>query len=248
MSSIYSLSDEIAIMRGIVPNAFIVNKFGRNSDTDGPEDIWNGGGFYTGFPTGSAETLTISSSSAEDGAGTQTGVLTMRITGLDTNFASITEDVTLNGTSGVTTVQSFKRMNRAYALTAGSNTLNVGDITIKHTTTTANVFAFIPAGFSQTEIAGYTIPAGYTGYLKTYSIAMNDTSANSALCSFWTREPSSGVRIIYPTRVSTAYRAPVEFYGGIAFPEKTDVMVRALSVANTNADIVARFDLVLFKN
>lgn len=247
IASRFSFDYEMALMSGAT-TGFIVNKFGRNPDVDGPEDIWGGGGTYTGFPTGSAETLTISSSSAEDGAAGLTGALTLRILGMDTNFNLIAENVTLNGTSNVTTSQSFKRMYRAYVLTAGSNTTNVGDITIKHTTTVANIFAVIPAGFSQTEISGYTIPAGYTGYLHSWSIAMNDTTANTALCAFWIREPSAAVRIILPTRVSTAYRAPVELFGGISLPEKTDIMVRALSVANTNADIIARFDLIVLKN
>ena len=247
MSSIYSLSDEIAIMRGIVPNAFIINKFGRSPDVDGPEDIWNGGGFYSGFPTGPAETLHIFSSSVNDTAA-GTGLRTGRVYGEDNSYNLITEDVTLNGTSAVTTTQSFKRVYRFEGLTAGSNEFSVGDITVRHSTTTANVFAVVHAGFSHTNTSIYTIPAGYSGYLRDYSVAMNDTTANSALIGFYVREFNACARILFPTRVSTDYRVERTFYGGYLFPEKTDIAMRVLSVANTNADIVARFDLILFKN
>ena len=57
------------------------SKFGRNSDIDGntsPEDLWDGGGLYTGFNCTEAETLEFFSSDIEDtgalvSSGTTTG-------------------------------------------------------------------------------------------------------------------------------------------------------------------------------
>lgn len=63
------------IALGQVPNNDIHTKFGINPDVDAataPEDIWNGGGTYTGFPVGGtatvAETLQVFSSSTADTA------------------------------------------------------------------------------------------------------------------------------------------------------------------------------------
>lgn len=69
------------VARGLIDNYDINKKFGRNSDIDtgsAPEDVWNGGGLYTGFNATSAETLEFFSSDANDvgalvSSGTATG-------------------------------------------------------------------------------------------------------------------------------------------------------------------------------
>ena len=58
---------------GVVPNYSINTKFGRNNDIDTgstPQDVWNGGGSYTGFDCVAAQTLNVVSSSTSD-RGTQ---------------------------------------------------------------------------------------------------------------------------------------------------------------------------------
>ncbi len=62
-----SIDSEIDIAAGRYTGLSIVNKFGRNPDVDAgstPEDVWNGGGTYAGFPTGSTEQFQVFSSSA----------------------------------------------------------------------------------------------------------------------------------------------------------------------------------------
>ena len=66
------LVDSFDISRGLVPGISELSKFGRNSEIDtatDPEDIWNGGGLYTGFPDGAAETIDVFSSSILDDDG-----------------------------------------------------------------------------------------------------------------------------------------------------------------------------------
>ena len=44
----------LEVSRGAVNGWSTRRKFGRNADVDAgstPEDVWNGGGVYTGFPT-----------------------------------------------------------------------------------------------------------------------------------------------------------------------------------------------------
>jgi hypothetical protein len=64
---------EITVAAGLMQGFEINKKFGRNEDIDTdsePEDIWHGGGPYTGQPTsGSAETVTVVSDNANDTAG-----------------------------------------------------------------------------------------------------------------------------------------------------------------------------------
>ena len=245
-----TITEESMIAEGKYSGRFIVNKFGRNPDIDTgsvPEDVWAFGGLYTGFPTGSAETLDVSSSSASD-TSAGVGARTMRIFGLDSNYDLQQEDITLNGTFNVTTANTYLRVYRAYILTAGSSETNVGNIQINHTTTTANVFGYVVAGKGQTELSNYTIPNGYTGYLKDYVVSCLDTSSNDASVAIWYRELNGAVRLIRPVSVSTDTDSVRNIYGGISIPEKTDFMFRVVSVVNNNAEVTVDYNLLVVKN
>lgn len=242
------ISDELSMRLGLLTGYSCDIKYGHNTDVDTvtvPEDIWDGGGTYTGFPA-SAETIDVSSSSAND-TSAGTGARSLRLFGFDSNYNAIQEDVTLNGITKVTTAKQFLRMYRSYILTAGSGTVNAGDITIQHTSTTANIFSVMPSGYGQSQICAYTIPAGYTGYLRNFFASMGDNTANTAVMTIWTKN-SGVVRQMRPFFISTAFQNFQYIYGGIPLNEKTDIAIRCLSVQNSNANISASFDLVLVKN
>lgn len=224
-----------------------ISTFGENpliDTTTTPEDIWNYGGVYLGFPTGNAETVTVTSSSAASDA-----ALTLKIFGLDSNFNQITETITLNGSSVGVTTNTFKRVNRSYVETpASGQTTNVGNLTCTHTTTTGNVFFKLLAGTGQTRLCLYTIPAGYTGYLRSYGVSMADNTSNQAQMVIWTREFGKAVRLQRPFTTSTAYTTDISLYSGVALPEKTDIVMRCTSVKSNGAAIMASFGLLLVKN
>lgn len=228
-------------VEGLVTGRYIVNKFGINTDVDGAEDIWNGGGDYTGQPiTGSAETITITSSAAATDA-----AMTIQVYGLSSTYALQEELVTLNASGVGVTASTYWRLFRAKVVTpASGQTSNAGILTGTHTTTTANIFCVIPAGYGQTQIAAYTIPLGYTGYLKSYASAMLDLTSNHASIAIWVREFGGGIRLTETTGISTEWPRTIELYGGVAYPEKTDIRMRCLSVQNANAIINARFSLL----
>ena len=242
-----NISEELTIAENKYAGRFVVNKFGRNSDVDAAEDIWEGGGDYTGFPTGSAETLTIVSSSADD-TSDGTGARTLRIFGLDSDFELQQEDITLNGTTNVTTTNTYMRVYRAYVLTAGSGDTNAGVITINHTTTTSNVFASIQAGFGQTHLSNYTVPSGFTGYLKRFHASILDSNTNRAEVAIKIREENGATRLQRPFIITTNSNVTENIYGGIAYPEKTDIVFRAVSVNNANANITVTWDMLLVAN
>lgn len=244
---VHSIDEETDLVSGKYgTDRFTITKFGRNTDVDkaAVEDIWNGGLTYTGFPTSTLETVTITSAS-----GATDAAATVYVSGLDGNYAIQTETVTLNGSGVGVTANTYRRLNRAYVVDpAAGQTTNNGVLTATHTTTTGNVFFSMPAGYGQTQIAAYTIPAGYTGYLRSYRASMQDATANSGVLAFWTRENGKAVRIQRPFAISTSFQQETKLYSGIAFPEKTDIAVRALSVANDNADISSSFGVLLIKN
>jgi hypothetical protein len=174
--------------------------------------LWEGltgsGGNYP-FP-GSAAQIVVVSSSASDTA------VTMLISGLDANFAPITESVALNGTTNVTTVQSFLRIN-SVVTTAGNA---VGNVTF---TSGATVIARVNAGIGQTQMSVYTVPAGYTLYLTYFQGDGNTTTTSGAFMNTRLRTTlnPSGVVLVsgqatYLTNLTVSYDVPVQV------TEKTD--------------------------
>ncbi len=171
----------LRLAMGEIPGVSTVHKFGHNSDIDdGFEDIWGGGDAYTGFNATAAETVEVFSGDAEDDAATGTGAHTVKIIGLDANWRTQTEIITLNGATAVDSVNTYIRCTRAMVLTAGSGGENAGEITIRQKTTTANIFAKLPLGYNQTMIACDTVPSGKIGYVRRWFFALaGRTNADS---------------------------------------------------------------------
>lgn len=141
---------------GLIDGVAFFNKYAENRDVDGTEEV-NPNGTTRNLLT-SAETIDFVSTSGEDGAGTQTGLNTIVVTGLDGDYLEIAETLNLNGTTPVTTTNSYLRCNRVYGTSAGSAQWNVGTVTGTFTTAGTET-AVIPATKSQTSQSDYTVPA-----------------------------------------------------------------------------------------
>lgn len=155
-----NVSADDAVTSAIDPSSQVkaYDIWGENVDLDtssGFEDVWAFGG-ERAWPT-SAETLSITSSSASDTAA-GTGAQTLSIEGLDAGYSYIEETVTLNGTSAVTTTNSYLRLNYAEVATVGSNGATEGNITIKNSTSDQTL-GYIKAGNNETRLTQHTTPA-----------------------------------------------------------------------------------------
>ena len=147
---------DLSVGRGLITYHQTVAIFGYSAgigNTSTPQTVWEGANNatqnnYTYLST--ASQLTLVSSSASD-----TG--SVFISGLDANFNLLSEILTLNGTTNVTSVNSYLRVNGLYC----TNFSNVGTITAKVSTT---VYGQINPGYGQTQMAVYTVPNGYTFY------------------------------------------------------------------------------------
>lgn len=249
-TTVRAITEEVAIAGDLFTGYSIVNKFGTNGDIDTgsvPEDIWEGGGTYTGFPDSTLETISVSSSSAND-ASAGTGARTVRVTGLDSNYDVISETVTLNGTTPVATTQQFRRAHTATVQTAGSGGVNAGTLTFNHTTTTANVFLSMVAGRNQTNAAVYTVPAGHTAYMR-YLHAAIRSGGTAALDGFiWTRSFGGVFRSRRPYTIGSSYRLADYIYGGLVFTEKSEIVLRISSSSSNNISVNGGFDLILVKD
>ena len=106
-----------------------------------------------------ATTLTVVSTSAEDGAGTFTGINVIFIDGLGQDLTPLQEVLVLTGTTPAVTVGSFRAMNLSVALVGGiPGSGAVGEITIS-ATTGGQVFGMYLIGDTTGEVGRYTVPA-----------------------------------------------------------------------------------------
>jgi len=245
----------IEVAKGKVAGHSFVNKFGHNptitTATD-PEDVWAGGGIYAFYPT-SAQAMEIVSSSTEDGPG-GTGALTVFVYGLNEDWEETTETLTMNGTTPVPLTNTYRRMYRAFAITAGSNETNVGNITVRDTGTSTTAI-YIAAGDGQTQQAIYTIPGGHRawfvkGYVGVSSSAKN--LANGAVFK-WKVRPNNGVNGAWQVKGQIEcinYGSSwFQYEYGIPagpLPEKTDIRIECTEVSDTFG-VVGGFDLLLVK-
>ena len=223
------------IARGAISNSKIVHKFGANFDidqADDPESVWTGGGLYPWASLSSAQTIYCVSTSASD-------TTTLTLEGLDANYDEISETVTLTGLTAVTTTNQFLRVFRmTYDAT------NVGNIEARVTSATGTVVAQIDAGYAQTLMAVYTVPAGYTGYL----VALDATIDGTKTCQMlmYHRLTGKPFRIAHVAETDGRYR--YDFFAPLTVPEKTDIDIRIDQVSGNDARVTANFDIVLIRD
>lgn len=224
------------IARLVIPNSKIVHKFGANFDIDqatDPESVWTGGGLYPWGSLATAQTIYCISTSASD-----TGTLT--IEGLDANYNEQTESVTLTGTATVATSSSFLRVFR---MTYG-DVANVGTVTARVTSGTGTVISQIDAGYAQTLMAVYTIPAGYTGYM----VALDATIDSNKNCQMlmYHRLVGQPFRIAHVAESAGRYR--YDFHAPLRIPQKTDIDIRVDNVSGNDSRVTANFDIALIRD
>lgn len=243
-------NNDLELALGNIAKQTVFEKFGRNPDIDASpaEDIWNGGGDYTGFPT-EVETMEIASSDAAD-ASAGTGARTVKIINLLDSTGAISPDVTvtLNGTTQVSLgALTYSRASRMEVLTTGSGGENAGTLTLRHTSITTNIFAVMPTGANRTAICTYTVPVGYRLFVNYLSARLGraNGSPGSASMTFRAREHGGAFQAItYPEITdSTPYIKDGGFY--FEFPARTDIKWRCESASDANNIVSAEFAGIL---
>jgi hypothetical protein len=246
---IYEHTD-LAISKGHTKGHRTLYKFGYNPDVNGDEEtIWSQGGDFP-YPT-SAVTMFVSSTSANDANG-GTGANSILIQGLDENYDEVEETVLLNGQTQVATQNSYLRIYRAFVTLCGTGGTSGGIIYVGSSGATGGVpnttiYANLHLG-NQTQIAAYTVPAGYTLYVDDINFTAGLSQANkTATCTFRSRDHGTNVfrtrliSVLQSNQLITKFEYPQEFY------EKTDLECR-VSTNTTNNAIGASFQGVLVKN
>ena len=241
---------DLAISRGHSIGYRTLYKFGYNPDVDTQEEtVWGNAGNYIWLD--SAVNMFVSSTSVND-SGTGTGARTILIQGLDENYNEIEETITLNGQTQVTTQLSYLRIYRSFVTLAGSNQGTSGVIYMGSSGSTggvpnSSVYASISIG-NQTQIAAYTVPAGYTLYVDEINFTAAVSQSNKLVhCKFNSRDYESNVfrtrfvQVIQSNQLIQSFKYPQ------GFAEKTDLECR-VSTDTSNTAIGASFQGVLIKN
>jgi hypothetical protein len=202
-----------------------------------------------------ATAMTVSSASAND-TSAGTGVRTILVAGLDSNYARISETITMNGQTAVTTTKSYLRILYVEVLTYGSGAAAAGNIYIGTGTVTTGVpaviYAQIDTTYNNFSFAGYTVPAGYTAYITSYTITSQSTTANiNVSAALVEREFSSG-GLLSEIQSTIRMVAGGNFDRHFDFPfvveEKNDFELRAWATTGSAVNVTGEIQFVLIPN
>ena len=237
----------LAVAKGDFTGYTNVSKFGRNPSVKSSdyETLWDGSNLYP-WPT-AAETLNVVSTDADDSS-SGTGARTVEIEGLDSNWDVLTETVSMNGTTNVTTTNSFLRVYRVRVVTAGSTGVNEGTITCTNTTS-SNVIGQISlgsSGFGQSLMALYTVPAGKTAYLINFDFS--SSKDNEHTFRIMVRD-NTVTDAAWNTKEFASARGGFNDFRKLSiqkYTEKTDLDFQAIASAASAAS--GGFELILIDN
>jgi hypothetical protein len=147
-------------------NAQVFNVFGRRStfvNTTDQHDVSEATPAVRFNTVISTEALEVISSNATDSSA-GVGVQTIKICYLNASNAIAVQTLTLNGTTAVSASINANEILFMEAVTVGTNTVAVGDITLRKVTG-AVPLEVIKSGGNRSMSGKFMIPAGYTGYL-----------------------------------------------------------------------------------
>ncbi len=191
-----SLPYMLRVSTGLVPGMSHLTRVGENADidtADGFEDIWGGGGHYTGHDATAADVVELVSDSAADVWGVGTGAWTLHLVGLDASLNIQEEDVQLNGLTPVETVGQYLRLDLMFTTgTQGTGGVNAGIVTASQKASPLVIFARMPAGQGKTQIACGTIPAGYVGCTIDWGAWLSRKQGGASSVHLLTRAPGGG--------------------------------------------------------
>lgn len=211
----------------------IFRKFGHNDSlSSGTFDLWPPG-TVRALPTSDTVAACVSTSTADDSAAVGTGAWTIVIEGLDAAGLEVTETVILDGQVSVNGTQIWSRINRAYVTSAGTGSVNAGDVSISMDS--GKLQAFIPAAQGQTQQMMFTIPSNKSALLTSLSLGTGRSSGNvdfAVVISIKPAYPNAAWRDIGHIRLhEDIFNNNVN----VVVPSSTDVRVRTVGTSTADA-------------
>ena len=235
----------LQVSRGQITGHVRFCPFGFNSAVGtSPETMWTAGATYS-YPSTATALTVVSSSTDDDGSPAGTGARTVTIIGLDANYNEVSETVTMNGTTNVTTTQTFLRVNEAIVATAGSTGSNVGTITIANTTPVTLAEIVATAGIAQQCV--YTVPAGKSVYITRYMVSSYNSTSTGSAAQIWFK-PYGGANMLATTvRIPGTGAFTCEADYPFPVTEKTDIEMRGVTYSGS-ANMSGQIQIVVIQN
>jgi len=192
--------------------------------------------------------MQVVSTSANDAA-LGSGVRSVVIHYLDTNYNVQSTTVTLNGVTPVlTTPTNILRVNGMHAFTtAGFSAAAAGNISLQ-SVGGATTYAYISTGYRTSRSAVFTIPAGKTGYIYAWGMSAGAVTGSHFTSAQLLATAHEGVAL---PGVPILQHEVGELNNGIEFllpipvkiPATMDIRVSAISDAsNANVTVTTNFD------
>ena len=167
-----------------------------------------------------AAPLNIASSAAGDTS------QVIRVIGLDANYNEVAENISLNGTTVVTTTNSYKAINDLITVSGNCT----GNVTAKISTT---VYAQITAGAGRNQASIFTVPAGHSFYLARIDAFSATASGASKYITFKNKNTFSDGRIFNVAETTFAQRMDIMRVLPFKVPEKTTLEFQAKTNSST---------------
>lgn len=202
------------IAQGLIAGHTTEQVSGYNPSTSAGDAVWSAASAYPWSSLVTAQTLYLKSSTnnATDRS------MPILIDGLDANYDTQTEVVTLNAADSRTAVTSTKQFLRIHSITCNGTDTNVGDITTHVTSGTGTIVSKLLSGRGRAQAGVYTVPAGYTGYL--FNVDVSSTSAT--VVNILDRKFGKAFMVVHVAIVDNSTYI-YEFPFPLTLPEKTDL-------------------------
>lgn len=169
------------------------------------------------------------------------GSWSVKVDGLDANYAEVSETVNLNGTIAVALTQTMIFVESAEIVTGGTDGDNQGVITVRIASAGATQIT-IAAGESKSSTCNYTVPAGYNAEITSvsYGISNDIIVANSNRLNLFTRAGEDDSQWQLRDTYAPSYIDQTRTYpsGGIELGPKTKVNFKDTRVTGAVENIV----------
>lgn len=256
--SISNNSSGLSIAQGNVTGASFIHKFGSTPDfdtADGAVTIWDGAEDNVLWEnmvydySSSADIQYLSSTDNGDGQ-------TVEVQGLDSSYDLVTQSKALDGQDSVTLDTPLIRIFRM----KNSNSTDFAGHVFASTSvateagggipTAANIRAVVQPGNNQTEMAVYTIPNGYTGYMRSWYSSTAGANKTSNYIIRLKARPTGGVfQLKHRAAISDTGSSYIQhrYEEPEVFAAKTDIemTVEMTAGGGTAAAVSGGFDIVL---